>query len=668
MSVLSTVVSTGPYAPNGTTKAFPFYFAALSADEIKVVRRSSAGVDTPLAGYSVVLNNGTGGTVTFGTAPAAGDSIYILSNPNFQQQDTFANQGNWSPTAINQALDHADIRSLYLLDQIFRSLRVIPGESLAALPNLAARQNMLLSFDNLGNPSVTNPTAILGTKGDPGGNTMAIGPFTSATGLSIPVGTDMVRTSGYSVAGTGSAFYFADAAVNSSYVSANPRTSFISANGRGFRLDRSFAVTPDQVGALGDGSTNDNAALQAWLDLGGRIFQPAKPYYSAAGLILRKHVDWDGVGFTEESLASGGYPNQPGSHINFGTGAGFTVQSSFIQTDIATVLANVNAYRVQEGASNSSIRNVAFVGANTGATVTGFYSRTTVHLENVWVVQFTGKGFDLSGSADAPDGNSEYGSVDRSTLVSTMAKLNGSHGYHLRGRDANVCKLIGPSAQQNGGWGILDESSFGNSYIEPHLATNIAGAIKAIAGASSSLFDNPYVEGGTGQNCEIGGANTIIGRDLTLNNTPPGQHPTMISSKRVSSANFEITDSQNPAAVTDRGVIFNDTGGNGLAIQGIGSGADVSFWNQHATLAAYLLSGTTNWQFVGNVSSGGVVNSIGGYNVGGTRIINVQQAPIANAANAVAAPTQAEFNALVSTVNSILAMARESTGHGLIFG
>jgi hypothetical protein len=119
-------------------------------------------------------------------------------------------------------------------------------------------------------------------KGDPGGNVMAIGLFTAASFLSIPLGADLVQTSGHGVTGIGFARYISDAAVNSAYVAAHPLSSFISANGRGFRLAEA-PLSPDFYGARGDGSTNDTAAFVALAaDVnaagGGNILIPARTY------------------------------------------------------------------------------------------------------------------------------------------------------------------------------------------------------------------------------------------------------------------------------------------------------------------------------------------------------------------------------------------------------
>ena len=93
------------------------------------------------------------------------------------------------------------------------------------------------------------------------------GLFVNASTVQIAIGTDMVQTTGYATLDSGSAIYISDAAVNSTYVSAHPRSSFLSANGRGFRLSVEQGITPRMLGAVGDGATDDSAAFQATVDL-----------------------------------------------------------------------------------------------------------------------------------------------------------------------------------------------------------------------------------------------------------------------------------------------------------------------------------------------------------------------------------------------------------------
>lgn len=233
MTVTVTNISDGPFAPNGVTTAFPFTFKAVAGSDVSVIRLSSNGSETELSGYSVTVDpDGAGGTVTFSVPPVSGDPIYIISTPSFEQQTDFANQGAWAPASVNAVNDRAAARDLYLRDIANRGIIVPRGEDGFILPPALMRAGALLGFDGDGNPIPT-----LGAKGDPGGNVLSIGTFTTAHTLAMPAATSLVQVSGTSTPGdTGSGRQFVESTdVNTAFVAANPLTSFIDANGRGFR-------------------------------------------------------------------------------------------------------------------------------------------------------------------------------------------------------------------------------------------------------------------------------------------------------------------------------------------------------------------------------------------------------------------------------------------------
>ncbi|MER8709031.1 hypothetical protein NKH49_26395 [Mesorhizobium sp. M1088] len=98
---------------------------------------------------------------------------------------------------------------------------------------------------------------------DPGGDAMSVGLFTTISDLTIPAGIDAITTSGYSMLGMGAAKYVYDPVVDAAYSAANPRTSALSLNGRGFKLCDA-RVEIEQFGALGDGFANDDGAFAAF--------------------------------------------------------------------------------------------------------------------------------------------------------------------------------------------------------------------------------------------------------------------------------------------------------------------------------------------------------------------------------------------------------------------
>lgn len=146
-----------------------------------------------------------------------------------------------------------------------------------------------------------------GTKGDPGGTAMAIGTFMqvagpSESGVLIPVGTDLVQTSGYSIRGVGAARYAYDPAVNADYVAANSRSSFISSNGRGFKFAEPFA-TLDQFGAIGDEVTDNKDAINAALATGKSVGVPSGTYATSGQHALT--TDQEVYGLTKRSKIKG---------------------------------------------------------------------------------------------------------------------------------------------------------------------------------------------------------------------------------------------------------------------------------------------------------------------------------------------------------------------------
>jgi hypothetical protein len=112
------------------------------------------------------------------------------------------------------------------------------------------------------------------------------GLFINAASLSVPSGFNMVATTGYSTLGVGGANYIYDAAVNAAYVAANPRSSFISANSRGFRLDLEQDITAEM---FGDVSVDATAAILAALALvgpGGAVNLGVATYLISSTLVL----------------------------------------------------------------------------------------------------------------------------------------------------------------------------------------------------------------------------------------------------------------------------------------------------------------------------------------------------------------------------------------------
>ncbi|MGL5735496.1 MAG: hypothetical protein ACRCYS_11570 [Beijerinckiaceae bacterium] len=167
MTVANETVLSGPYYPNGATVAFPFGFRAIFTSDVEFVRVNNDGSETILSAalYTVAINGGgTGGTVTFGAAPATSAlPHYVRMSPSFLQSINFENQGAYLPSVLTEALDQSGQRDLWLRSKLGRAIMAPLGEAGPILPRVAARANRVAIFDAYGN--FAGLSSLLGEQG-----------------------------------------------------------------------------------------------------------------------------------------------------------------------------------------------------------------------------------------------------------------------------------------------------------------------------------------------------------------------------------------------------------------------------------------------------------------------------------------------------------------------
>lgn len=413
------------------------------------------------------------------------------------------------------------------------------------------------------------------------------------------------------------------------------------------------AASAKWFGAVGDGTTNDATALQRCLDYGGHLYIPAAEYFSSTTLILRKNVILEGQGYGFEpqlvdATVDLGYDDQPGSRIRFAAGVGgLDIQTWSTQTDeTASIVYS------QQGSMYSVIRNLALIGAGTGATATGLYARTLIHLENVHVRKFQGKGFDISASAGpGADPSAEYGNASLSTITKCHAIYNGSHGFHIRGVDANVIKLDSCYAQLNGGAGFLDDGFLGNAYINCGAATNTAGSFKATNVNAQHSFVACYVEVGTGSTCDIGSPCVVTGGNLSgyaiNDNTATNGKPNVFYGGTVSVNNYLMIGTAQSAlgAIAGKAYIYRG-GDTGLVMHGAGGTYSVTIKNASDNPVLQFGNTTATAYFAGAIA------------IAGQQVLTTRQAAPAAPVGGTTADVQAR--AAISSILSVLGT------HGLI--
>jgi hypothetical protein len=133
MTISSVARKAGPYTGNGTTTSFAFGFKVFAGTDLRVIRRTSTGVQSNLVlgtDYNVSLaanqDVNPGGTINLTAGLASGTTLTIVSNLDYTQPTKINNQSGFFPGVINNALDRLAILILQLRETLGRSLSFSP--------------------------------------------------------------------------------------------------------------------------------------------------------------------------------------------------------------------------------------------------------------------------------------------------------------------------------------------------------------------------------------------------------------------------------------------------------------------------------------------------------------------------------------------------------------
>lgn len=137
MAVSTENAHSGPFLTNGSTTVFPFSFTAPTDAEVSVVLVTDAAraIVSPSL-YIVSRGPSAGGSVTFYTAPAAGE-LFILLNPDFTQDITFENGSAWLAEPVNEAYDRSALRDQALKRDVDRAAKVEVGAEAPTIGTIA---------------------------------------------------------------------------------------------------------------------------------------------------------------------------------------------------------------------------------------------------------------------------------------------------------------------------------------------------------------------------------------------------------------------------------------------------------------------------------------------------------------------------------------------------
>tara|TARA_R100000808_G_C2144143_1_gene151917 strand:+ start:1167 stop:2528 length:1362 start_codon:yes stop_codon:yes gene_type:complete len=132
-------------------------------------------------------------------------------------------------------------------------------------------------------------------------------------------------------------------------------------------------------------------------------------------------------------------------------------------------------------------------------------------LTRIRIDRASGSGLAIVAGAGGFDENANLSRMDQVRVTSCTG-----HGIFVDGSDANAGTFIGADAVGCGGWGVLDESLLGNTWVAPHTSANAQGAYKIESGSVL----HPYSESGVQQSSEFGANCVVLGG--THGATPTG--------------------------------------------------------------------------------------------------------------------------------------------------
>lgn len=155
MTVNTSNITSGPYSGNGITVNFSYTFRVDTSSQLAVYLVDSSGTRTlqvETTNYTVTgVGDDDGGTVTFITPPATGETVYMRSNYQLTQLTDFDSQGGFFPDVHESAFDKTTFLIQQLNDSVSRSVRTSsddPDGVLAAIDEVIP--NAFLRFNSDG--------------------------------------------------------------------------------------------------------------------------------------------------------------------------------------------------------------------------------------------------------------------------------------------------------------------------------------------------------------------------------------------------------------------------------------------------------------------------------------------------------------------------------------
>ena len=161
MTVSSTTTKNS-YSGNGSTTVFAYAFKIFAEADLKVIVRSSTGTETTKtlnADYTVSgVGVTSGGNVTFGSAPASGETVLIRREAALTQTTDYTANDPFPAEDHENALDKLTFHTQQQQEELDRAIKLSRTNTMTSTEftvGASDRANKVLAFDSSGEISVT---------------------------------------------------------------------------------------------------------------------------------------------------------------------------------------------------------------------------------------------------------------------------------------------------------------------------------------------------------------------------------------------------------------------------------------------------------------------------------------------------------------------------------
>ena len=492
MTTPSTPRKAGPYTGNGTTTSWPFSFKVFAASDIAVTVADTVGTESTLvldSDYTVTLNadqeTSPGGAISYALPSAY--TLTVTGGLDYDQTYDIPSGGNFSPAALENALDRITMQVQQLREIASRSLKVsVTTENEVTLPSPAS--TTIIGWDTDGQTLTNYPLEELATAASFASyryDTFEGDGVTTAfllTSDPVVLGNIDVSVDGqtyvpgvdHSLVNQYLTFTVAPAdgaEILARYGQALPPGDTADADEITFQPVGVGAVTTDvgtklrefvsvkDFGAKGDGVTDDGPAFQLAVTAaaGRRVYAPSGVYriatafgYSTSGYSAGLTILGDGVFKTvfDNQVANGAMLTLDGT----GTPSQYAVSAHLEGFSVTTTTSPAASRGIDlKGQWFASVRRVRvgsltsdgirIVNNNSDADATG-----TLELDKVWVQSCGGWGLNIADPTTSSNAVSQLG------IKQSYFGGNAAGGARVLGGQVGIEKS---AFAYNGGVGLL---------------------------------------------------------------------------------------------------------------------------------------------------------------------------------------------------------------------